>query len=208
MKINENIQVIDKEICINCGCVYSPDNFSMITFGNLKGELEKGKISITSEFIISAKNVSYFLLLRARNKDREIVDLFSAKSTCSLLGENGCELTDSEKPQGGLLYIPSKDGNCKGLYTDQIAYQEWSNHQKILERLTKYFCGKTSQEKIREDIIQVAYQLVSKERENVINLNNFTQEETALWDTLNAIIPTYQKEIEAGFRLAKKKIYN
>lgn len=215
MKVDSSVQTINKDICRdcggrcckNCGCVYSPDNFSMITFGNLKAELEKGKISITSEFLVGQKNVSYYLLLRARNKDREIVDLFSAKNTCSLLGENGCELNDFERPQGGVLYIPSKDGICKGLYTEQIGHQEWSNHQKVLERLTKYFCGKTSQEKIREDIIQVAYYLANKERQNVINIKSFTTEERALWDTLNAIIPTYKKEIEIGFHKAKKYIY-
>lgn len=215
MKIDNSIKTINKDICKscggrcckNCGCVYSPDDFGMMTFGNLKEELEKGKISITSSFIIGDKNVSYYLLLRARNIHRKIVDLFSAKTTCSLLGENGCELSDDKRPQGGVLYIPSSDGNCKGLYTEQIGLKEWSNHQKVLERLTKYFCGKSSQEKIKEDIIDVAYYLASKEQGNVINIKSFTTEDKALWDTLNLIIPTYRKEIETGIHKAKKYIY-
>lgn len=215
MKNELNIETINKDICKscggkcckNCGCVYSPDDFGMITYNSLRDELEKGNISIISQFIVGEKNISYYLLLRARNIDRDIVDLFSAKTTCSLLGENGCKLDDSKRPQGGVLYIPSIDGNCKGLYTDVIGFKEWSNYQKILERLTRYFCGKSSQEKIREDVIQVAYMLANKERKNVLDFNSFTKEEMALLETLNSILPTYQKEIETGMHMAKKKIY-
>lgn len=215
MVIDKNIQTINKEICKecggkcckNCGCSYSTDDFENMSFSSLKQELEKGHISITSLFIATKTNASYILTLRARNINRDIVDLFSPKTTCASLTEKGCKLEDSKRPQAGILYIPNKNGECKGFYTEETAFKEWSQYQKVLERLTRTFCGKSSQEKIKEDIIEVACYLASKEFQNVIDISQFTQEEKALWDTLNAIIPTYQHEVETGIHMAKKNIY-
>lgn len=207
MLFNPNLQTFNKKICKecggrcckNCGCIYSVDDFKSLTYGNLKSELDQGRASIISTFVISSNCISYFLSLRARNIDRDVVDLFSAKTTCFLLTEIGCSLDDFKRSQGGVLYIPHENGNCESLYTEKIAYQEWIQYQKILERLTRYFSGKTSRDKLKKDIIQVAYYLGSKMKNNVIDLSGYSREERELWKTLNLIMPTYENEIKEGF---------
>lgn len=219
MKIPENIELVNSEICKNCGgkcckhcgCVYSVDNFEQLTLKELKAKLEEGKTSIISQFIVNKKNVSHYLLLRARNLDRDIVDLFSIKNTCASLTPTGCSLSKEERPHGGLLFIPSKNNDCYGYYNNEVGYNEWINYQKVLERLVRQYTNKSSLEKLKEDIISVAYNLAYNHttlRKNklILDTYNFTKAEQEAYETLNTILPTFKEEIQQGMLLAKKKI--
>lgn len=219
MQIPEDVELVNSEICKNCGgkcckhcgCSYSVDNFKLLSLKELKEKLEEGKTSIISQFVISKKNVSYYLQLRARNLDRDIVDLFSIKNTCSSLTPTGCSFTKEERPQAGLLFIPKENNNCYGYYTNEIAYKEWINYQKVLEKLVRQYTNKSSLEKLKEDITNVAYTLTYNHTvltKNGLNIevDTLTPAEKEAFEALNAIIPTFQKEIEDGMLLAKTKI--
>lgn len=219
MQIPENVELVNGEICRDCGgecckhcgCSYSIDNFKILSLKELKEKLEEGKTSIVSQFVINRKNVSYYLQIRARNLDRDVIDLFSIKNTCASLTPNGCSFKEEERPQAGLLFIPKENNQCYGYYTNETAYKEWINYQKVLERLVRQYTNKSSLEKIKEDIITAAYTITYnhskiKNGKIIFNPNNLSRAEQEVFDTLNSITPTFQIEVEKGMLLAKTKI--
>ena len=87
----------NKDICSKCkgvcckksGCDYSASDFEHLNTNFLYEKLKEGKISIVSyqdfKQIKGKITSTSFLYLRARNKNRDIVDLLSLKTTCLLL---------------------------------------------------------------------------------------------------------------------------
>ena len=75
-----------KRVVVN----YYPEDFKDLSFNGLTNILSQGNISIVSfldfERLPNGKlTYTPFLYLRARNIDRDIVDLVSIKKTCSML---------------------------------------------------------------------------------------------------------------------------
>ena len=113
---NEN-----KELCSECGgycckksgCDYYVSDFKRIDKNTILEALASEKISIVSAFVFERLNddkivATPFLYLRARNQDRDIVDLYSVKTTCMSLTETGCAYTYENRPGGGKNLIPQK----------------------------------------------------------------------------------------------------
>lgn len=90
---------INKDLCSKCkgscckvsGCMYMPSDFKKMKYITIKKELLKGNISIDA---FPVKNLSFnkdawtlILFLRARNKDKDVVDLFTSGGPCKMLGE-------------------------------------------------------------------------------------------------------------------------
>ena len=111
----------NKDYCRNCGgycckksgCDYWVDDFNDKSLKGLLEVLSSGNISIVSllkfQKLKNEKIVAVpFLCLRARNTDRDIVDLLSIKTTCSMLTENGCSYFLEDRPSGGVNLIPGK----------------------------------------------------------------------------------------------------
>jgi len=213
LKIPDSLNLIDSECCQecggrcckHCGCVYSPDDFENLSYSYLRNLLEKENISVVSQFIGDRRHTSYFLYLRARNLGRDTIDLFSLKTVCASLTETGCAYPKEKRPQGGLLYIPKKNHQCYMLYDGRTGYEEWIQHQKVLERLVQYFSGQPALEKLKSDIVQVTYQLATKNGNNEIILSELTDEEKTIWKSLNFILPTFEAEVTEGLTLAKRK---
>ena len=219
MKIDEKSLYINHDLCKACGgkcclysgCSYSPRDFKGMSLSSLKERLDSGYASIVAQFDVFEHNVSYHLCVRSRGLDRDVVDLFSAKNTCTALKEDGCIFPDHERPHGGLSLVPKENFQCENHYTDKIAYQEWIPYQKVLERLVRLYTKMGSEEKLREDVIQVAYLLayqhtVVKGERLLWHTDGFSRAERELFDTLNAIIPSYREEIELGMTQAKNKL--
>ena len=140
------------ECCKRCGCHFSPDDFQEISFEFLKGEIEKGYISIgyiDGEVTYDDFGV-YFL--RIRNKNSPIVDFGHSPNPCILLKENGCKLTYEQRPSGGKLLIPSAElrttifgeqkRTCFSLYGIEKCAYEWKPHKALLYDLVQYFKDK------------------------------------------------------------------
>ena len=138
--------------CKQCGCHFSPDDFEMISFDYLKGEIEKGYISIDyvdGEILYEPLGV---YILRARNRNSPIVDTsFRGRVPCALLTDTGCKLDYDHRPTGGKLLIPSNDTyslygslrrRCHSEYDIDICCREWRSHQSVLYKLIDYFKGK------------------------------------------------------------------
>lgn len=138
------------ECCKRCGCEFSPDDFSEISFEFLKKEIQKGYITIEyiNGEIVHQDNGSY--ILRVRNKEDSIVKYHFSKGPCILLGEKGCKLSDDKRPAGGRLLRPSNEKagffnssrRCYSNYSLEDCCYEWAPHQKILYDLAEYFENK------------------------------------------------------------------
>lgn len=134
------------ECCKRCGCDFSPDDFEEISFEYLKGQLEKGYISIV--FIDGDAiydDVGVFIL-RMRNCGMPIVDSGNESAPCILWKENkGCEFDYNHRPTGGRLLIPTEEisrglsRRCHSTYSLTDCCYEWKPHQKILHQLMDYF---------------------------------------------------------------------
>ena len=144
---------INYEMCKKCkgtcckenGCIYLPYNFDSLEINYLKKLLKKGNISISGQPfpILNNKAWSYLPYLRARNKNAEIVDLFTEGGPCKLLTQQGCRLTEEERPALGLLIKPTKIGGpCERLYTIEDT-MDWINYNKTLEQLIEYYTHET-----------------------------------------------------------------
>lgn len=138
------------QCCKRCGCYFSPDDFTEISFDFLKKEIEKGYISIEYfEGNIINQNVGVYIL-RIRNQGAPIVDSGYKRTPCILLKEDGCKLDYEHRPSGGKLLIPStrtvlfskKLRDCLSDYTIKDCCFEWLPHKKILYKLSLYFKDK------------------------------------------------------------------
>ena len=146
--------------CKKCGCAYFVEDFEDLSFESLKKELEKETISITS--VLELDKIrdqvinSPVLFLRTRNRKREIVDLFSEKTRCSLLTPDGCPYSFEERPLGAIMLLPAyKNGEraCESLeLVNDIALKNWKKYQTVLKRLVQYYTGKPMEERLKEEI--------------------------------------------------------
>lgn len=166
----------NKELCSKCGgfcckksgCDYFTSDFKVINKNVLIELLETGNVSIVSTFIFSNENtnITPFLYLRARNKDRDIVDLFSMKKECSMLTESGCSYDLEHRPGGGVNLIPSKD-LCTPLRDPKKEIEKWKPYQGLLSKLVKRYTGKSVDTVIKEDVEEVFYQLLTDQFDGI-----------------------------------------
>lgn len=173
------IHCVDKEICKECkgacckrtGCIYLPEDFHSMEYEYLLELIKKGNISINldifkihgtldlyNKFKISDVTPfnqdlwSFYLYLRARNINSDIIDFLGKEGTCSMLTENGCSYKDSERPSLGLSLIPQKNGDCKQIakqYTYQIMF-DWIKHQDVLNKIVFKLSNKSPLDLFKE----------------------------------------------------------
>lgn len=173
----------NKSICSSCGgvcckksgCDYYVSDFPSITKGEILKALETGNISIVAGIDIKKINnklvASPILYLRARNKDRDIIDLFSMKRECSMLTETGCSYDLEHRPAGGANLIPKK--NILGIYKCRPSVnhleemEKWLPYQSLLGRIVKRYTGKSVNEVFREDVERVFYEVMAEQFEGV-----------------------------------------
>lgn len=174
------MELENREICAQCGgfcckksgCDYIPSDFENMSINSLATKLEEGNISVVSalkfERLPNGKiYVNPFLYLRARNVNRPIVDLFSLKTRCSQLTEDGCKYSINERPSGGVNLIPLPNLKCypKEYPTKLMLY--WGNYQKVLSKLVKRLTGYTVEERLKLDVIKVFDDLANENFEDV-----------------------------------------
>lgn len=159
--------------CIKSGCDYSAKDFDDLRYDALYNVLMEGKTSIVA-FLVSKRNklghkyIVPFLYLRARNTDREIVDLLSLKTRCSLLTDKGCPYDINDRPSGGVNLIPDKNG-CHPLENPLDIVMTWKNYQKVLSKLVKRFTGLTVEKQLESDIEKLFNDILNDNYENVTN---------------------------------------
>ena len=133
----------------------------------LEKVLNTGKVSIIASFNFKRlKNgkLTYEILLslRARNTNRDIIDLLSFKTKCSQLTENGCSYDKKNRPSGGATLIPSEDGLCYSEINRIEELKKWLPYQKILEKLVKKYSKMNVTEKLKHDIEVLIYNVLTE----------------------------------------------
>ena len=125
--------------------MYMPSDFKKMKYITIKKELLKGNISIDA-FPVKGFNLdawTLILFLRARNKDKDVVDLFTSGGPCKMLGENGCFYDEDERPSCGLMVKPTfVNGPCPKTFDDGEFMRSWLKHQSLLELFIKEYTGK------------------------------------------------------------------
>ena len=206
----------DRDICRECGgfcckksgCDYSPRDFDDLSINKLHEKLLEGNISIISylEFKRSGNGKLYaepFLYLRARNTDRDVVDLVSYKKRCSMLREDGCSYSFEDRPFGGRNLIPGKT-RCIPEVDPYDIVMVWGRYQKVLHRLVKRITGMTVDNKVREDVYNLFVQFL---REDFEGVNLIELEDVKIM--IPSLVEIYPDEFRRAVAVVKggKKVY-
>lgn len=179
----------NKDICAKCGgkccksggCQYLPEDFEDLSIDYLEKKLKEGNISITSvqEFGQVGKNktISHMLYLRVRNENRDIIDLISPRTRCSLLTDTGCPFTADERPSGGKNLIPGANDTCTYQMEPEDFIYSWQKYQKILQRLVQRISGKSVNANIKSDVYELFIKIFRNDFKgiNIEERNNMIQ---------------------------------
>lgn len=175
----ENIKYENKDICKKCGgrcckksgCDYFISDFENMTTNYLENFLKQGYASIVALLDIYELNGKYviepILTLRARNKNRDIIDLVSMKTECMSLTETGCKFDVSKRPSGGSTFMPKENGKCEETISKLEEVRKYIPYQRTLQRLVKRFTGMSYDAKIKEDVENLIYDILSENFDGV-----------------------------------------
>lgn len=159
------MELENRELCRKCGgtccketgCYYSADDFKVINSRSIKDLLNEGYTSIGSDILYSYP-YKVILLLKARNRDAEKIDLISCSSYCSALEDTGCRYTLDERPSGGKYLIPKKRKMC--CYEDIRLIDiilSWLPYQDMLMELCEELTGSPYKELMSAQVEEYFY---------------------------------------------------
>lgn len=190
--------------CKKSGCDYGVDDFSDLSYKGLLKVLAQGNISIVACLQFSYVNnkmcCSPFLYLRARNEKRDVVDLLSVKTRCSMLKDDGCSYSYEERPRGGRNLIPAeKKELCLPKDSPLEIIREWGNYQKVLSRIVKNYCGMSVDKKLREDVKKLTVRLIRDDLEEAA-----IEEKIDLYQMFANLVEAFPQEVKEASRIAKQ----
>ena len=205
----------NKDMCKKCGgrcckksgCDYLPQDFNDLTTNGLYEKLKEGNISIIASLKVETlpNNNIYinpFLYLRARNINRDIVDLLSLKTTCTQLTETGCRYSYDERPSIGKNLIPMDDFKCYPKENPIALIESWESYQKVLSKLVKRFTNLSVEEKLSEDVENLFLDVLFEKYKGVdeIEINDVK-------DMMLTLIQCYPLELENATKKYENKTY-
>ena len=201
---NEN-----KDICAKCGgycckksgCDYAPEDFSDLSLNYLMPKLSEGYISIVSALDLKSfpngqiVNIP-ILYLRARNRNRPIIDLLSMKTTCLSLKEDGCSFSYEDRPFGGRSLTPVVNRMCYSKVNPEEIILRWQNHQQVLARAVKRITGKSVNEVLKKDVENLFFDVFMQHYDGV--------SEREVKEILE-LIPDLQQAYPLEYKIAKSR---
>lgn len=201
----------DRDVCRECGgfcckksgCDYAPSDFKDLSLNGILNILECGNISIVSvvSFELLPNGKKYcnpFLFLRARNVDRDIVDILSYRKQCSMLTESGCSYDIEHRPSGGVNLLPlGLDPNtgfpmCHPDKDPSTIVHPWESYQKVLAKVVKRLTGKTVEEVLIEQVEDLFVTFLKEEYEGINPVEGF-QVSLILSDLIDCYPEAYEK---------------
>lgn len=177
-------KIEDKNLCKTCGgvcckksgCDYYVEDFEDLSMNGISKALENGNISVVAALdfkrIKGGKLIVVPLLyLRARNTEREVIDLLSMKTKCSMLTETGCAYDINKRPSGGAKFIPmGKVGECYFKENPMDEILKWNQYQNTLNRIVKRYTGKSTDAVLREDVKRLIVNIMKEEYKGISKL--------------------------------------
>lgn len=145
---------INHSLCKACGgkcckfspCVLMPCDVGEMSVKGIKQMLDTGHYSLRvierqadfdDEFLVT-------LCSRQINDGRVRASLLFA--TCALWTENGCILSDEERPTGARLLIPHMSYKCPNLLTNKDIWDAWGKCQDVLIQVLLDETGNTPEQ--------------------------------------------------------------
>lgn len=162
--------------CKKCGCDYFVSDFEKITIDCIEELLDTGRVSIVSTLGFDKNNngklmINYILYLRARNVDRDEIDLLTMKTRCASLTDEGCYYDLENRPSGGAALIPRINNGKLNCYTEidrRVEVIRWMPYQKMLYRVIKRRTGMSVAEKLKSDSEELFYNYLIKNFDGIL----------------------------------------
>lgn len=199
MTNNENRDICSKcggKCCKKSGCDYYPEDIKSSAYKDILKILEEGNISVVSCFqtqkIKDKIVINPVLYLRARNTNRDIIDLLSFKTKCMMLTEKGCAYDYENRPTGGKMLVPNENGKCHRDNEELKDFiEKWKPYQKSLEKIVKIKTGLTVEEKIKEDFKKVLYDIYYNNLDDVSIIEKYDMAKT-----VQILMNVYKEEFD------------
>lgn len=141
MEPNVNHSICSKcggKCCKYSGCALFPINISNpFRYSKLLKRMQTGKYSFKLSLFqdCESSQYGYQLRIKARNVDRDVVDLFSAPNRCMhWRAKGGCLFTDATRPYEGLHLIPQPSYQCYPDFSANFAFEQWEKVQSDLKK--------------------------------------------------------------------------
>jgi len=204
-------KVEDRSICAECGgycckksgCDYFVSDFESMKMDYLDSILDTGRVSVIASCVFkrlgNGKLINTPILsLRARNINRDAIDLISFKTTCASLEDDGCHFSLEDRPSGGAALIPCREGACYSEVDRLEELKKWEPYQAVLGKLVKRRTGMSVDKKIREDVENLFYNTMNK------NVDGVAAAE--LYDVLQNMMPLLLEAYPEEYKNAKFRI--
>lgn len=194
--------------CKKSGCDYWVNDFQDLSYKGILKILSSGNVSVVAMIdfmnIHGALVAEPFLYLRARNSDKDVIDLVSYKTRCSLLTSTGCLLPYEERPSGGKNLKPSReeDGPCLPILNPMEQLLEWKKYQPVLRKVVKNYTGMSVENKIRQDV-----EALFKDAASDKLLHLPLAERTDLGTFLLLLMRVYPDEYRRGVAQGNSKVF-
>lgn len=205
MEKNENLEVCKKcggMCCKKSGCDLWLDDIEDKSQKGILELLATGMYSIVSFMnfkVINGKVCNMpFLYLRARNKNRDVVDLLSMKTTCVNLTSDGCSFSYADRPSGGKNLTPKDGGMCKPKEDPLEKLKLYAPYQNVLSRIVKRYTGKSVDKVVRDDVVLLIKDVTSGNIEGVSPV-----ELADIKGMLPILAQCYPDEVSLGYKLGK-----
>ena len=206
----------NKEICKNCGgkcciksgCDYFVDDLPAVNKQYVTALLDTGNVSIVAALMFGKlrngkEYVSPFLYLRARNVDRDIVDLFSMKTSCMMLTPTGCTYSLENRPSGGVNLIPMENGGCRPNVDPISEIKKWEPYQNLLAKMVRKYSKMSVDQKLSKDVEDTFVSILNEDFEGVAEA-----ELLDIFSCVNDLVPIFHDEYEnAKKRTGKSTVY-
>lgn len=195
--------------CKKCGCDYFVSDLESNKIDYLESLLDTGRVSVIAAIKFKRipngnLTVEPILYLRARNINREAIDLLSLKTTCASLEAGGCHYTLERRPSGGGSLMPKKENGLYLCYptVDRLSeLKKWDKYQKPLWKIVQRRTGKNVYAKLKEDAENLFFDVLSGNTRDV-----FSDELYDMRKMMKYLIEVYSKEFtKAGQRVEKNK---
>lgn len=164
--------------CENGGCMLMPVDIEPFTVEHIIQLIDSGK------YVITIKVYDYNAVLTCLSSrevdDNGVFRINKPHSTCSLLKEKGCSLSEEERPSMALLLVPNENFTCRQLLPSYEIIDSWKRQASIMKKVVYYYSGKDSYSLAIESFDEVAKKFYYKLMENEL-FEEYDESVTCYW---------------------------